>query len=134
MTAMVVLVGCGSAQQAKEITNVGTWTDYTLELLDADVDEANNMIKVKATFTNASAEPNYALSGFAVRAFQNDTELTEAWERFDDHNLTTEVKDGQSISVIYYFELADNSEVEVLIGEPTADQTTVGKKSYSIGE
>ena len=90
--------------------------------------------QVKATFTNASAEPNYALSGFAVRAFQNDTELTEAWERFDDHNLTTEVKDGQSISVIYYFELADNSEVEVLIGEPTADQTTVGKKSYSIGE
>ena len=134
MTAMVVLVGCGSAQQAKEITNVGTWNDYTLEPLDADVDEANNMIKVKATFTNASAEPNYALSGFAVRAFQNDTELTEAWERFDDHNLTTEVKDGQSISVIYYFELADNSEVEVLIGEPTADQTTVGKKSYSIGE
>ena len=44
--------------------------------------------------------------------------------------MIQEVKDGQSISVTYVFVLDDDSPVEVLIGEPTADQTTIGKKLY----
>lgn len=44
--------------------------------------------------------------------------------------MIQEVKDGQCVSVNYVFILDDDSEVEILIGEPTADQTTIGQKTY----
>ena len=80
---------------------------------------------------NKNVEPLYALSAFAVRAFQNDKELADASDiNGDEASLIQEVKDGRSISVTYVFVLDDDSPVEVLIGEPTADQTTIGKKLY----
>lgn len=126
----LALTACGETD--KPLTNVGAYNDYTLELLDANVDD--NTLKVDAIFTNKGAEPNYALSGFATRAFQNGKELTATWEVANDHNLTTEIKDGQSINVTFYFELQDRSEVEVLIGEPTAERKTVGKQTYKLEE
>lgn len=89
------------------------------------------MVKVEATYTNKNAEPLYALSAFAVRAFQNDKELRDISDiNGDEASLIQEVKDGQCVSVNYAFILDDDSEVEILIGEPTADQTTIGQKTY----
>ena len=87
--------------------------------------------KVNATFTNNSDEPLYAMSLFAVRAFQNDKEITDVSDiNGADASLIKEVKDGASVEVSYQFKLDDDSPVEVLIGEPTADQDTIGKQTY----
>lgn len=68
---------------------------------------------------------------FVVRAFQNDTELTDCTDiNGDESSLIVEVKNGASVEVSYVFELADESEVEVLIGTPTADQDTIGRAIY----
>lgn len=40
-------------------------------------------------------------------------------------SLIQETKNKAKVSVSYVFELSDESPVEVLIGEPTADQTTI---------
>ena len=61
---------------------------------------------------------------------QGDVEFPKHPQKQTEASLIQEVKDGRSISVTYVFVLDDDSPVEVLIGEPTADQTTIGKKLY----
>lgn len=136
LTVVMVLTitACGSNETEKQLTNKAEYENSVLELGEATIFTSENgdkVAKVEATYTNNDAEPLYALSAFAVRAFQNDKELADASDiNGDEASLIQEVKDGQSISVTYVFVLDDDSPVEVLIGEPTADQTTIGKKLY----
>lgn len=48
----------------------------------------------------------------------------------NEASLIKEIKNGETIHVSYVFKLKDDSKVEVLIGEPTADQITIGRKEY----
>lgn len=129
----LLLSACG---ETNELTNVAKYEDYTLTLDGATIettDEGGNVIRVSATYTNNSSEPSYAYSCFSVRAFQNDTQITETSDiNGNEANLIKEVKDGKSLSVTYVFELMDDSEVEVLVGEPTADCTTIAKETFPI--
>lgn len=136
LTVVMVLTitACGSNETEKQLTNKAEYENSVLELGEATIFTSENgdkVAKVEATYTNNDAESLYALSAFAVRAFQNDKELADASDiNGDEASLIQEVKDGRSISVTYVFVLDDDSPVEVLIGEPTADQTTIGKKLY----
>ena len=129
---MVLLAGCSTKE--KELTNIGEYEGCKLELLDAKVVQSENgkqVLKVNAVYTNNNEEPLYAACSFAVRAFQNDVELTDSSDiNGDEAELIREVKNGKSLNVTYAFELGDKSEVEVLIGTPTADEETVGKNIY----
>lgn len=127
---LIVLIGslaaCG---EEKELTNTAVYQDFTLVLGEAE--RVGNTIIVHATYTNASKDPYYALCCFAVKAFQNNKEITD----ISDINgkqaaLIHEIKNGQTIDVTYAFKLEDKSAVEILIGEPTAAQTTIGKAVY----
>lgn len=137
LLAMVMIftgTACGSTETQKQLTNTAEYDNSILELEEANIvttDNGDKVVKVEATYTNKNAEPLYALSAFAVRAFQNDKELTDTSDiNGDEASLIQEVKDGQCVSVNYAFILDDDSEVEILIGEPTADQTTIGQKTY----
>lgn len=136
LTLMMVfsITACSSNEVQKELTNKAEYENSILELGEATIDTAENgdkVVKVEATYTNNDAEPLYALSAFAVRAFQNDKEIIDASDiNGDEASLIEEVKNGQSTRVTYVFVLDDDSPVEVLIGEPTADQTTIGKMVY----
>ncbi len=130
---MVLLtVGCGKVE--KEITNIAVFEDCHLELKEATTytsDEGQNMIRVSAIYTNNSTEPLYAACCFSVRAFQNDIQLADCSNiNGNEAALIQEIKDGQSLEVYYVFELPEESEVEILIGTPTADQETIGKQTY----
>lgn len=124
--------GCGEAP--KELSNVATFEDYQLELTGAEKftdDEGQPKVRVSAIYTNNAEDPEYGLACFSVRAFQHDKELTDCTDiNGDESNLIVEVKNGASVEVSYVFELADESEVEVLIGTPTANQDTIGKAIY----
>lgn len=134
MVMIFTVTACGSTETQKQLTNTAEYDNSILELEEANVvttDNGDKVVKVEATYTNKNAEPLYALSAFAVRAFQNDKELTDISDiNGDEASLIQEVKDGQCVSVNYAFILDDDSEVEILIGEPTADQTTIGQKTY----
>ncbi|SFB15410.1 protein of unknown function [Acetitomaculum ruminis DSM 5522] len=117
---------------AQEVSDYAEYEKWSLQLKDSFIDEENNSLHINATYTNNSEEPTYAASCFAVRAFQNDKELTESVYLNGEDNLATEVRNGQSVDVIYSFELTDRSEAEVLVGEPTAEQATIGKKVYNL--
>lgn len=129
--------GCAETTQ-QELTNVGIYENNMLELKNAEVftnDEGQQMVRVYATYTNNAEDPMYALSCFAVRAFQNDVELNESYDiNGDESELTREIKNGASIDVSYVFELSEESEVEVLIGTPTADMETIGRQVYFSSE
>jgi len=136
LTLMMVfsITACSSNEVQKELTNKAEYENSILELGEATIVTTENgekVVKVEATYTNNDAEPLYALSAFAVRAFQNDKEIMDASDiNGDEASLIEEVKNGQSTMVTYVFVLDDDSPVEVLIGEPTADQTTIGKMVY----
>lgn len=134
MAMIFTITACGSTETQKQLTNTAEYDNSILELEEANIvttDNGDKVVKVEATYTNKNAEPLYALSVFAVRAFQNDKELTDISDiNGDEASLIQEVKDGQCVSVNYVFILDDDSEVEILIGEPTADQTTIGQKTY----
>lgn len=134
MVMIFTITACGSTETQKQLTNTAEYDNSILELEEANIvttDNGDKVVKVEATYTNKNAEPLYALSAFAVRAFQNDKELTDISDiNGDEASLIQEVKDGQCVSVNYVFILDDDSEVEILIGEPTADQTTIGQKTY----
>lgn len=134
MTMIFIVTACGNTETQKQLTNIAEYSNSILELEEANIitmDNGDKVIKVEAIYTNKNAEPLYALSAFAIRAFQNDKELIDVSDiNGDESSLIQEVKDSQSISVEYAFILDDDSEVEILIGEPTADQLTIGKKTY----
>lgn len=130
---VVFMAGCGSEPQ-KEITNVAEYEGCVLELTDAEMftdSQGTPMVRVDAVYTNNNEDPLYAACSFAVRAFQNDTELDMYTnvESVDD-TITTEVKNGRSIEVSFVFATQDDSPVEVLVGTPTADMETVGRATY----
>lgn len=137
LTMVFSFTGCAETIQ-QELTNVGTYENNVLELKNAEVftnDEGQQMVRVYATYTNNAEDPMYALSCFAVRAFQNDVELNESYDiNGDESELTREIKNGASIDVSYVFELPEESEVEVLIGTPTADMETIGRQVYFSSE
>lgn len=137
LAVFVVLFVIGSISSTptppKELTNIGEYDSCRLELQDATVitNEQGRFLKVNAVYTNSKQTPQYGSSAFAVRAFQNDTELNDwSFSQEDTGNLATEVRNGASVNVSFLFELADNTEVEVLIGTPTADMETIGKTIY----
>lgn len=134
LAGVLMLAVSGCSETPKELTNIGVFEDYQLELTGAEKftnDEGQSMVRVKGVYTNNAADPEYGLACFAVRAFQNDTELTDYTDiNGDESSLITEVKNGASVDVSYVFKLTDESEVEVLIGTPTADQDTIGKAVY----
>ena len=130
------LVGCGdTAEPPKELTETATFEDFTLTLGEAERftdNNGNEMLRVHAVYTNNGQDPYYAASCFAVRAFQNDVELDRYFSvDGEEDNMAKEIRNGQSIDVLYFFALGDNSEVEVLIGEPTADMKSIGRRVYS---
>lgn len=131
---MFVLTSCGSSVDETQYTNKAEYEKSILELGEANIitkDSGENVVVVEAIYTNNDSEPLYALSAFAVRAFQNDIQLIDVSDiNGDEASLVQEVRDGQSISVTYVFLLEDNSPIELLIGEPTAEQTTIGKQIY----
>ncbi len=128
------LVGCTEETPPKELTNTAEYEDFVLVLGDAEKftdDTGMNMVRVSATYTNNSQDPYYAASCFAVRAFQNDKELDEYTNvNGEEDNLAREIKNGETIEVSYCFALADDSEIEILIGTPTADMDTIGRQVY----
>lgn len=140
MTLMLVVItifcftACGATEEEQQITNTAEYEECILVLNDAEIvvdDEGNNIAVVNATYTNNGSDPIYALSTFAVRGFQNDTEITDVSDiNGDDASLITEVKEGESIDVTYRFQLVDDSPLEVMVGEPTADETTIGRQVY----
>jgi hypothetical protein len=129
----LVLAGC-AGETPKEVTNTAVYEDFTLVLGDAEkfTDAAGQeMLRVYATYTNSSSDPYYSYSCFAVRAFQNDVELADNSDiNGSEAALISEVKNGQSIEVTYVYALKDESEVEVLVGTPTADEETIGRQVY----
>lgn len=130
---LVSLTGCGG-ETPKELTNIGEYDECTLELLDATkivTEDGIQAVRVNATYTNNGADPLYASCSFAVRGFQNDVEMNDLSDiNGSEESLVREIKNGQSLSVSFVFELTDDSEVEVLIGTPTADMETVGRAVY----
>lgn len=137
LVLMVSLVGCNSSEQ-HNLTNHAKFESYELILQDAVIDEMEDgtkVVKINADYINSDEEPQYAYSCFAVKAFQNDKELADLSDiNGNQASLIQEIKNKTTISVSYVFELNDESPVEVLICEPTADQTIIGKKNYFDGE
>lgn len=130
------LVGCGdTAQPQKELTETAAFEDFILTLGEAERftdNNGNEMLRVHAVYTNNSQDPYYAASCFAVRAFQNDVELDRYYSvDGEEDNMATEIRNGKSIDVLYFFALGDTSEVEVLVGEPTADMKSIGRRIYT---
>lgn len=133
---MVILVlslaGCGEVE--KELANIGEYEGCVLELLDATVisrDDGVKVLRVSATYTNNNEDPLYAYCSFAVKAFQNDVELTECSDiNGDEAVLIQEVKNGKSLSVAFVFELSDESPVEVYVCTPTASQDIIARQNY----
>ena len=157
MLLIVSLSGCGTeSQESPELTNTGVYDGYTLTLESATPetdDSGKQLIRVNATYKNDNSNPAYAYSCFSVRAFQNGQELTEisfisvisviSWPFWkarteisdingSESELIKEIQTGESLDVSYLYELSDNSDVEILIGEPTADETTIGKLTQSL--
>lgn len=137
MLLIVSLSGCGTeSQESPELTNTGVYDGYTLTLESATPetdDSGKQLIRVNATYKNDNSNPAYAYSCFSVRAFQNGQELTEISDiNGSESELIKEIQTGKSLDVSYLYELSDNSDVEILIGEPTADETTIGKLTQSL--
>lgn len=143
------LVACGSTeepivdteqagQEEQKTTSLAEYENMTLELQDATVvttEEGNKLLKVVATYTNANTEPYYAYCSFGVKALQNGVGLNDVSNiNGDEAALIKELKDGASLEVHYLFELTDDSEVEVLVTEPTADADVIGQKNYTVTE
>ena len=128
----------GSTENSEDsIGNIAEYEDTTAELLDAEFfesDDGTSMVRVYVEYTNAGSDGMYMLESFSVKAFQNDTELTDSTDINDDESsmcLIQEVKDGESVQGSYVFELSDDSDVEVRICTPTADEDLLAMQIYS---
>lgn len=122
------------------VTNVGVYEDTQAEILDAgffETKDGASAIRVNFKYTNNADKGKYMLESFAVLAFQNDielddlTDINEEPEEGNSGELTREVKNGKSIMGSYVFRLTDDSDVEVRVCTPTADEELLAQKVFS---
>lgn len=137
LSLAISLTGCSSEQEtttSKELTNIAEYDGSSLELTGGEVettDDGVEVLRISATYTNNNSEPQYASSAFAVKAFQNDTEINDVSDiNGNEATLIQEVKNGKSLSVSYVFELTDESKVEVYVCTPTADEEKIAEAVY----
>mgnify|MGYP002626596966 FL=1 len=140
---MIGLAACGAAdntEQQKEITDIAVYDDTQADILTADfydLEDGTPVVRVHFKFTNNQADGLYMYECFAVRAFQNDTQLdditniNEDSETGDSAELIREVKNGASLEGSYVFKLADDSDVELRVCTPTADEDLLAQKIFS---
>lgn len=132
----VLLAGCGTAStDEKELNGTAVYKDFTLVLGEAERfsdDRGKNLVRISAAYTNASQDPCYAFSCFAVRAFQNDKQIADISDvNKGEAALIREIKNGETIEVSYVFVLENESAaLEILVGEPTAEMATIARKLY----
>ncbi len=94
-------------------------------------------MRVHFKFTNNQSDGLYMYECFAVRAFQNDTQLdnitnvNEDSETGDSAELIREVKNGASLEGSYVFRLSDDSDVEIRVCTPTADEELLAQKIFT---
>ena len=125
-----ITVGC-TEESSKELTNIAEDEDTILELKDIEVE--NDIVRVHAIFTNNTKDGLYAFQSFGIKAYQNEKELVDSTDINDvDANTILEVKNGKSIDVSYSFVKEDDSDVEVNVCSPTADEEVIATKVYSI--
>lgn len=131
MSLAVSLTGCVGE---KELTNRAEYEGSSIELTGGEIettDTGKAVLKVSATYTNSNSKPQYVLSAFAVKAFQNDTEINDLSDiNGSEVALIQEVENGKSLSVSYVFELTDESPVEVFVCTPTASEEHIAKAVY----
>ena len=125
-----LLVGC-TEEPSKKLTNTAEYEDTILELKDMEVED--DIVRVHAIFTNNTKDGLYAFESFGIKAYQNDKELVDSTDiNGVDANTILEVKKGKSIDVSYAFEKEDDSDVEITVCTPTADEEVIATKVYSI--
>jgi ABC-type glycerol-3-phosphate transport system substrate-binding protein len=148
--AVMLLVGCGqqptaSSEKAtqkseKTATDTAKYEDTSVQILNGDVfqtDDGSKAIRVHLKYTNNSSDGMYLSESFAIKAFQNDKELeditdvNETADVGDSAQNIKEVKDGASVNGSYVFKLSDDSEVEVRVCTPTADEDVLAKKVFT---
>ena len=147
---MLVLASCGgqgaestpeTAQTSETaITNIAIYEDTQAEILDAEfyeTEDGASVVRVNFKYTNNSEDGLYMLESFVVHAFQNDaqlddlTDINEEREVGNSAELIREVKNGESMEGSYVFQLSDDSDVEVRICTPTADEELLAQKVFS---
>jgi len=143
LTMVLVFTACGSegeAEPEQEITNIAVYEDTQAEIMDAefyDTDDGTHAVRVNFKFTNNTDEGLYMSECFSVHAFQNDTELNDITDINEDPaegnsaELIREVKGGESLECSYVFECSDDSDVEVRVCTPTADEELLAQKTLS---
>lgn len=121
-----------------ESEEIGTIADYegaSLALGDSEIvnRDGQDVIRIHATYTNSNSEACYAMSNFAMLAFQNNNEIQDASDiNGDEEDITTSIKDGTSIDVVFAFVLSDQTDVTIQVCEPTAEQTVLAEKTYGV--
>lgn len=140
LTVALLLTGCSVpvADQATEITNTAVYeqTEATIDNAEFyDVDGVQ-VVRLHFTYTNKGSDGMYMLESFVVRAFQDDKELTDLTDINDDPDsakLIVEVKDGEIIECSYVFQMTSDSDVEVRVCTPTADEKLLAKRVFQAG-
>ena len=135
---ILILTGCSAgAEPPKEITDTAVYEQTEAVIEEAVTDTENGTIRIYFTFKNNGSVGMYMYESFAVRAFQDDVQLTEVTDINDDPesaSVLTEVKDGESIRCSYVFQLNSASSVEVRICTPTADEELLAQKIFPVSE
>ena len=133
---LAFLAACGAAPAETILTNTAVYDDMSLELRDGSITEGEDgreYLVIEAVYKNDQTDPFYALCSFVVKAFQDDVELEDCSDiNGADADLIKEVRNGAEITVTYRFALNGRSAVEVLICEPTANEATLARRSYSL--
>lgn len=133
---LALLTACGAAPTETILTNTAVYDDMSLELRDGSITEGEDgreYLVIEAVYKNDQTDPYYALCSFVVKAFQDDVELEDCSDiNGADADLIKEIRNGEEITVTYRFALNGRSAVEVLICEPTANEATLARRSYSL--
>ena len=120
----------------EEQTDIAVYEETEAEITGAEITETDDgiqIIRVYFNFTNYSDKGMYMYESFVVKAFQDGKELTDITDINDDSesvNLIKEVKDGANIEGSYVFELTNDSEVEIRVMTPTADEEVLISETF----
>ncbi len=118
------------------LSSIALYDDMSLELCSCSIAEGEDgreYLVVEAVYRNDQEEPFYALCSFAVKAFQDNVELEDGSDiNGADADLIKEVRNGAEIAVTYRFVLNGRSDVQVLICEPTANETILAGQVFTL--
>lgn len=114
------------------MTSTAKYDESILSLDKARVEDLEEVLKIKGTYTNNNDVDVSVSDAFSVYAIQGKDQLDAVFDLRGKRNLKKKIKPGSSVKVELVFRLKSDDEVTIYMCTPDLQKYIVGVAKYDL--